>query len=306
MIRQRDIIVIGAGLAGAAATMQAARAGFNVLALAKPNDPGYWARVGKLRNFPGLTEESGADFLKRTREHAESLGAAFHDFDVISVKQTETRTFTAIGGNSEFYEAPVVIIATGVSKDEHFLAGERELVGRGAYYSVQNDAPSFRHQTTVIIGKTEEAAKAAIYLSRFSEKIYFVIPSSKLDIPQEIFREVEANRKIEMLFSSSVKKLSGTDELHSATILSAGTEREIKTRAAFIYTYNLKPRSDLAREALEVDKESGRIPVNSEFSTSLPGIFACGDILSGTLQNPAVSTAQGIITALNAEKFLRV
>lgn len=306
MAKQRDVIVIGAGISGASAALQATHVGLDVIALSKPNDPGYWARVKRFPQFPGVAENTtGSNLIGQIRKQAELFGAVFHDFEVTSIKPTETRTFQVTQGNGDFYEAPVVIIASGVSKDEHFLAGERELVGKGVFYSVANDAPALKHQSSAIIGKSEEAVRAILYLAKFAEKIFFIIPSSKLDIPEPIFKELEANRRIELLFSSSIKKLNGNEELHSITILSAGTERELKTRSAFIYTYNLKPCTQFAKDVVEIDKESERILVNSEYSASKPGIFACGDVLAGELQNPTVSVAQGIIAAINAEKFLR-
>lgn len=306
MTKQRDVIVIGAGISGASAALQAARVGLNVIALTKPNDPGYWARTRKMHHIPGLPENTtGSTLIEQIRKQAEPYGVVFHDLEASSIQPTETRTFKVMGGNGDFYEAPIIIIATGVSKDEHFLAGERELIGKGVFYSVENEAPSLKHQNSTVIGKSEEAAKATLYLAKFAEKIFFVIPSSKLDVSDSLFRELEANKRIELLFSSSIKKLNGENELHSVTILSAGNERELKTRSAFIYTYNLKSRTEFTKGVVEVDKDSERILVNSDFSTSRPGIFACGDVLAGTLQNPAISTAQGIVAAINAEKYLR-
>lgn len=305
MTKQRDIIVIGAGISGASATLKAAQAGLNVLCLTKPGDPGYWARVSKMHHIPGIEENiNGEQFISHIKKRSETFGAVFHDYRVTKITQTETRTFKISGENGEDYETASVIIATGVSKDEHFLAGERELVGKGVYYSVQNEAPLLKHQSATVVGKTEEAAGAVLYLSKFSEKIHFVIPGSKLDIPEKISKELEANKKIEMHFSSSIKKLNGTDSLYSIAILSAGSEMEIKSRAAFIYTYSLTPCTEFAKETIELDKNSGRVLVNPDFATSKTGIFACGDVLAGILQNPAVSAAQGVIAAINAEGFL--
>lgn len=305
MNKLRDVVVIGAGLSGVSAALKAAQAGLKVIALSKPNDPGYWARTGKLTHLPGAAENTnGRNFLERARKQAESFTAAFQELLVTTITQTTTNTYIVSGTNGDAYEAPVVIIASGVSKDEHFLAGEREFVGKGVFYSAKNDAPLLKHQSATIIGRSEEAALAAGYLSKFAEKIYFVIPSSKLDISEKLLHELEANKKIELIFSSSIKKLNGTEDLHSITILNAGNERELKSKAAFIYTYGLKPCSDFAKELVKVEKNSGRILVNSEFSTSKPGIFACGDVLAGELQNPIVSEAQGIIAAINAENLL--
>lgn len=303
---QRDIIIIGAGLSGSSAALEASRAGFDVLVFSKPGDPGYWARANKIPYYPGLAENiSGMDLINHTKKQAENCGAVFHDFLTKEIVETSNHTFQIKGVNSEVFDAPVVIIASGVSKDEHFLAGEKEMVGRGVYYSVYNEAPSLKHQSSAIIGKSEEAGRAALYLSRYTEKIYFVVPSSKLDASEHLVRELESNKKIELLLSSSIKKLNGENELYSITILNAGNERELKTRSVFIYTYNLVPVSDFAKNVIKTDPDTGRIMINSDFSTSVRGLFACGDVLTGTLQNPSVSIAQGIIAAINAEKLLR-
>lgn len=305
MRRERDIIIIGAGLAGTAAALEASRVGYNVLSLSKPKDPGYWARVKRLNNFPGIAENvSGAHIIEQTKKLAETNGAAFHDFEVTTIQSIESRAFRVADANNEYYEAPAIIIASGTSKDEHFLVGERELVGKGVFYSAQNDGPSLKHRSATIIGKSQEAVEAALYLSKFASKIYFVIPSSKLDVSDNIIKDLEATTKIELIFSSSIKTLNGNDELHSVTILSAGTERDLESKAAFIYTYSLLPCSGFAKDIVKVDEATGRILINSEFSTSRPGIFACGDVLTGTLQNPAISSSQGFIAAVNAEKYL--
>lgn len=305
MIKQRDLIIIGAGLSGTAAAIEAARVGINTMVMTKPNDPGYWSRVTKANHFPGpFGELSGNKYIALAKEKAEKLGVVFHEFNVEKIEPTNNNTYKIHGNNEEYYEAASVILASGVSKDEHFLSGEQELVGKGAFYSVENDAPTLKHQHAVIIGKTEKTVQAVQYLSKFSDKITFVIPSSKLNISESAYKELEANTKIEMLFSSSVKKLNGHEELYSATIFSAGVEREQKTHAVFIYTYNLKPCSHFVENLIEMDKESGRIKINSNFSTSRHGIFASGDLLIGSLQNPVVSIAQGTIAAINAKKYL--
>lgn len=305
MTRQRDIVIIGSGLAGASAACQAAHTGLNVIALSRPSDPGYWAKVRAIPQFPGMHEaKSGSEFIGSIKKQAELFGAVFQEMEVVSIKESEKHIFNISGNNGDYYEAPVVIIASGVHKDNHLLAGEKELAGKGVFYSAENDAPAAKHQSVTVVGKSEEAVNAALYLARFADKIFFVIPSSKLDAPEQAVRNLETNKKIELIFSSSVKKLSGEDELHSVTILSAGSERELKTRFAFIYTHTPTPATAFAKELIELDKESGRIPVNPDLSSSKRGVFACGDVLAGKLQNPAVSIAQGTIAAISAEKFL--
>ncbi|MBU4484408.1 NAD(P)/FAD-dependent oxidoreductase [bacterium] len=304
MENQYKAIVIGGGPAGSSAAYYIARTGHKTLVLDKEPLSGSLGITGRVRNFPGIIEDiSGAELVERIQKQAQRVGAEYKRNAVKELKLTDKIKEVETGDGSK-YTANVVILASGTKKDRPLIPGEKEFIGKGVCYDAYYNAPDYKNQPVAVIGKTEEAAIEAIFISRFVDKIHFIIPSNKLDTSDLIIKSLSENEKIELFYSTSVKNFSGTDSLNAIVLYVRGKEQELPVKAAFVYNSSTNSPSDFILDGTELS-ENGIVKIADDMSTSLPGVYACGDIICGENQQAIISAAQGVIAGINAERFLR-
>lgn len=300
-----DTIVVGGGPAGCAAAAFLARYKKRVLLIDKGISFGFLASLHNVQYFPGILENiTGKEIVERLRKQAELSGADFKSGRVTKQKN-ETDCIAAFLGETEKIKAKSLIIATGASERTNYLPGEMEFLGKGVFHEVTRDVPIFQNRSVVLVGRNEESARAAMLLMKYVNKLYYVVPSNRLDIDRNIFGDIQRSPKIELLFSSSLRNINGTDSVTSVNIMNVGEEKELKVTAVFNYLHEFKPSTDFVEGEIKLsDKKT--VMVDDELSTSHAGCFACGDVLCGIPQEPAITIAQGLLAAQSANKFLQV
>src|SRR3989344_5170188 len=184
-----------------------------------------------------------------------------------------------------------------------FVEGEAKFVGHGVFYNAYQDASLCDGQSVVVEGKNDQAIREALYLSRFASKIYFIVPAMKLEADEKLIGALRANPNVNLLLSASIKKIEGENQLEGVTVLSAGEEKKIEAKAVFLFARQSKPKYDFLKGTIEISEE-GCVLVDDQMMTSIPGVFACGDMLSGAPQLQFVSAAQGLVAAMNADRYL--
>ncbi len=298
-----DVIIIGGGPAGCAAAAFVSRCKWSAMVIDRSASAGHLGSLGNVSYFPGFPEAiSGAELLKRMRRQAELVGVHFL-MDGAAAVGGDTAPFKLRTEGAKEYEARSVIIATGAAARTNYLHGEREFLGRGVSYDVQADGPAVAKRSAAVIGKSPQAAQEALALSRFAEKIYFIIPSSKLDVDDALLGQLQSNRAIEMYFSTSLKKINGQDHVNSVTVFTGGQEKEIPVVGVFTYVHEYKSTTEFLGNKVELS-QAGAIKVDRSFVTSLEGLFACGDVLCARPQLPAIAAAQGVLAGISADKHL--
>ncbi len=302
-----DIIIIGGGAAGTNAAIVAARNKFKTLLIDRGAEQSYLASLASVNDMPGFEAfPSGAQVLERMRKHAEILGAEIKSASVASCSFVDSvkRVTT---NEPATYEGRVVILATGnqPQQESSNYAGEKELRGKGVSHDAIADAPYARNAQVALLGKNAAAAESALHLVRYAEKVSWIIPASKLDIPLELISEVEKNKKIELLYSSSLKQINGQNEVSSVTVLSAGQDKTLHVRYVFLPHQQHRPITDYLNGTNIQKGERGEIMVSHTLETGIQGVFAAGNILCDRPQLNIVSAAQGAIAANFSEKYLR-
>lgn len=298
-----DAIVIGGGPAGCAAAAFLARCKWNVLIIDRSSSEGFLGSLGNVSYFPGFPESiSGAEILKRMRRQCELEGARLATETVSAVSAEETGFKIASESGKEFF-ARAVLAATGAATRTNYLHGEREFLGRGVSYDVLADGPSVAKRTASVIGKTREAAEAAIALSRFAEKIHFIIPSNKLEVGDDLIEAMKSNRAIELHFSASLKKINGDEHVKSITVFTSGQEKDIPVVGVFTFVHEHKSTTAFLDKVVELSA-TGAVKVDRGFATSATGVFACGDLLCGRPQLPAVAVSQGLLAGMSMDRHL--
>lgn len=303
MQNQHDIIVIGAGPAGCSAAAYAARCRWKTLVIDKSSEEGFLGSLGNVSYFPGFPEAiSGPELLKRMRRQAELIGVHFVSDTAKSITIDPKPLKVATEGGRE-YESRVVVIAAGAAKRTNYLHGEREFLGRGVSYDAMADGPAVAKRAAAVIGKSRRAAEEALVLARFAEKIHFIIPSNKLDADDSLLKELQKLKSVELHFSTSLKKINGQEHANSITVFTSGQEKEIPVAGVFTYVHEYQPTTGFLEKIVDM-APNGAVKVDERLSTSSPGVFACGDVLCGRPQLPAIATAQGLLAGINADKYL--
>ncbi|MBI4126880.1 MAG: FAD-dependent oxidoreductase [Deltaproteobacteria bacterium] len=297
-----DVIILGGGPAGSNAAARLAQFKRQVLLIDKGIGEGFTGSSARVQNFPGFPEGiSGPKLMERFRQSVTAAGAEIKEGAIESM-DVAANPFTVTSQGGESFATRAVILATGAAFQGHLVPGERELRGAGVFSDAHLEGALVAGGTVVVIGKTQEACKEALLLARSANRVYLIVPSSKLDVPEGLVRQLQ-DKKIEIIFSASLKQVNGTDKVTSVTVLAAGTEKEIQADGVFSYTHDWQTVSAYLKDRVQMT-EKGIVMVDDDMATSVKGIFACGDIICGRPQLPAISAAQGILAALSVEKYL--
>ncbi len=320
MPKNYDVIIIGAGPAGATAALYTARIGYATLLLDSGSAHGHTGPQESLLDFPGAADQPTGDaLLTRLRGQARDAGAEVRDLAVTGVAFSETDHIVTTntvndpltqpspegerGNHTSEFHARCVILASGCGRPAATLPGEMELYGRGVSYHVMRDMYRYRGQPVALYGKTIEAAQAVLLASRVASQVTFIVPSNKLELPEALQTQLQKSEKIHAHFSASLKEIRGNPSVTDVVVLSGGQEKIIPSQAIFLYHH--PHHVDAAYLGTAVERgTTGNILVDEQLATSAPGVFACGDVLCGEPQIPVIAAAQGAMAALSVEKFL--
>jgi thioredoxin reductase len=302
-IQNIDVIVVGGGSAGCAAATVVARNRWKTVVVDRALKEGFLGSLGNVSYFPGFAESlSGEDLIKKFRKQAELVGANFKSVRVRKLFGADNRWKIEID-NGETLEARAVILASGAAARTNYLHGEKEFLGRGVSHDALSDGPIFSQRKVAVIGKNQIAVEEALRLSRFASQVIFIIPSSRIDADESLQTVLRDNKRIEPYLSTSLKKINGTDHVKSITVFTGGSEKDIEVNGVFPYVHDYQPMNEFIKDAVEV-AGNGAVKIDDEFRTSAGGVFACGDILCGKPQQPAIACAQGMLAGLSVDKYL--
>lgn len=297
-----DVVIIGGGPAGATAAIYTARAGLKTVVLDKGLTTGALGITARIANYPGFTEIGGAELLERIRAQAESFGARFVTDRVIGVDLLSEEKM--VFGNADTYPGRSVIIASGSMGRGKRVPGEDELLGKGVSYCATCDAAFFRNQVVAVVGNHDEAVEEALYLTKFVQTVHFLSQTPELKVNAEMHEELTGNPKVVMHYGA-LREVLGSQRVEGIRIAPRGEpEQVIPVTGAFIYLQGAKPITDFLQGQLEIC-ESGCLNVDHEFQTSIPGVFAVGDVLCTHIKQAVVAASEGAVAGMAVDKVLR-
>lgn len=309
MERIYDVIIIGAGPAGLSAALYAGRSKLDTLLLEKSKAGGQIATTHDVENYPGAIEDTtGPRLVARMVEQAKNFGVDIVYDDVKEV--TLEGDVKEIVGHKAAYKGKTVIVATGAEPRKLGFPGEAELTGKGISYCATCDAAFFEDLPVYVIGGGDTAVEEGLYITKFARKVYVVHRRDELRAVKSIQERAFANDKMEILWNSVVKEVTG-DGLVERMVLKdtvTGEETEILadeddgTFGIFVLVGYL-PETDIFKGQLELDS-AGYIPTNDNMETNIAGVYAAGDVRVKALRQVVTATGDGAIAATQAEKYI--
>jgi thioredoxin reductase (NADPH) len=302
----REVIIIGSGPAGYTAGIYAARAGLKPLLIASSVEAGgELMKTTEVENYPGFPDGlMGPDLMMKFQAQAEHFGTEVLLQDVVEVDLKANPKIVKLG-NGESFEAKTVILATGAAYRELGLPNEKELSGHGVSWCATCDGFFFREKTIAVVGGGDSAMEEATFLTRFASKVYVIHRRNELKASKIMQDRAKANPKIEFIWNSGVEQLLGEGKLTGVKLKDTvtGAESQLDLDGLFIAIGN-DPRVWLVENQLELTEDKF-IKVDGRSSkTSIPGVFACGDVIDPTYRQAITAAGSGCVAALDAEHFI--
>jgi thioredoxin reductase (NADPH) len=298
------VIIVGSGPAGWSAAIYAARAELHPLLITGNELGGQVAVTTEVENYPGFPEGiTGPELVLKMREQAEKFGTSV-EIDYVTEVDVNGPPFgvTTAGGKS--YRAEALIITTGASPRKIDVPGEERLTGRGVSYCATCDGFFFRGKEIVIVGGGDSALEEGIFLTKFAARIRIVHRRDQLRAGPVLKRRAEANPKIEFIWNSVVTGIEGENKVQSVTLKNVvtGEVSVLPTDGVFVYVGHF-PNNGLFTGKIAMD-EHGYLVTDKQMRTSIPGIFAAGEIQDPRFRQVVTSAGQGVQAALAAQRFL--
>ncbi len=302
----RQVIIIGSGPAGYTAAIYAARANLSPLVIASSVEAGgELMNTTEVENFPGFPEAiMGPDLMTKMQEQAERFGAEVVYDDVVSLDITgPVKTVTL--GSGKVVESDALIYATGSAPRKIGIEGESRLSGRGVSYCATCDGFFFRERVIAVVGGGDSAMEEATFLTKFASKVYVIHRRGELRASKIMQERAERNEKIEFVWNSAVVDILG-DEAVTGVVLENtvdGSRRELALEGVFVAIGN-DPRTHLVHDILDLT-DAGTVWVDGRSSrTSVPGVFAAGDVIDPTYRQAVTAAGSGTVAALDVEHYL--
>ncbi|MCF2707188.1 thioredoxin-disulfide reductase [Arcanobacterium haemolyticum] len=305
MTEVRDVIIVGSGPAGWTAAIYTGRAGFKPLVLAGAIDAGgALMTTTEVENFPGWPEGiMGPELMEKMQEQAEKFGAEVLFEDAVKLDlEGEVKTITTDDGE---YKARAVILALGSEYKKLGVPGEAEFSGKGISYCATCDGFFFKNQEIAVVGGGDSAATEALFLARFGSTVHLIHRRDELRASKVMVDRLLADPKIKIHWNSKVVGLEGGAALEKATLEDTvtGEQSELPVSGFFV-AIGHEPRTKVLNGQVTLDEAGYIVADEPSTRTSLPGVFACGDVVDHTYRQAITAAGSGCRAALDAQAFL--
>ena len=305
--RHTKVLIVGSGPAGYTAGVYASRAMLEPILVQGMEPGGQLTTTTEVENWPGDTEVQGPDLMVRMEAHASAMGCEII-VDMINNLDLSKRPFTATGDSGAIYTADAIILATGARAKWLGLPSEEEFKGFGVSACATCDGFFYRGQEIVVIGGGNTAVEEALFLTNFASKVTLIHRRDELRAEKILQDRLMKNDKIEPLWFHQLEEVVGSDNpkgVEAVRVRHVETSEitEIPCKGVFV-AIGHSPASELVKDQLETHN-GGYVQVEAGSTrTSIPGVFAAGDLTDHTYRQAITSAGMGCMAALDAERFL--
>lgn len=299
-----DVVIVGGGPAGLTAGLYASRAGLKSLLVERMIMGGQIMTTTTVENYPGFPGGiDGPELMQRFQEHCLEYGLETRSGDATNlIDEGETKLLTVDG---EELRTRSVIIASGAEPSKLGLPREDEFTGRGVSYCATCDGAFFRNVEVAIIGGGDTAAEEALFLTRFASKVYLIHRRDQLRATRILQDRLNENEKVEILWNKVVEEIEGDTTGLTGVVLKdtqTGVTCNLPLTGMFV-AIGVVPKAEFLTGILSLDPE-GYIQAGEECITSMPGVFAAGDVRKKILKQVATAVGDGAVAAIMVEKYL--
>lgn len=300
-----DVVIIGSGPAGLTAAIYASRAELKGIVIEKSGvSGGQIINTYEVDNYPGIPGISGFELANRFRGHCDRLGMEFAEGEVKNITVEENGIKTVHLEEGTEYQTKTVVIAGGVKNRKLEVPGEEELAGMGVSYCATCDGAFFRGRTVAVVGGGDVAVEDAIFLARLAEKVYVIHRREEFRAAKSLVRRLTELTNVEIIWDTVVEQIQGEDMVTGVKIANkkTGETRELPLDGVFVAVGNM-PLSQTYQGLVELD-EAGYIRAGEDCQTSVPGIYAAGDIRTKPLKQIITAAADGANAITAVERYL--
>ncbi len=303
-----DVVVVGGGPAGLTAGLYAARARLRVVVLEKELPGGQIATTSEVENYPGFESIAGPDLAARFQQQAEHQGARLVMTEVTALRlgsggngAPPEHTVVTVGGE---FRAPAVIVASGSSPRRLGVPGEDRLRGRGVSYCATCDGPFFADREVVVVGGGDSAFQEALFLVRFCRKVTIVHRRESFRAQPVLVERARADERVRFVTGAVVEEVLGGETVEAVRLRDTATGRQWELACAGVFPFiGHDPNTGFLPPEVPRDA-AGRLLAGEDTRTSVPGVFAAGDVRPKALRQLTTAVADGSTAAMAAEHHL--
>jgi thioredoxin reductase (NADPH) len=301
-VKKYDVIIIGGGPAGLSAGIYTARARQSTLLIEKSAIGGQVINTWQVENYPGLESVSGIDLTQTMYQQAKKFGIEDQYTEVTGVEiNGASKTVKTSQGD---YAARAIIIAGGLERQKYGVAGEAEFTGKGVSYCATCDGAFFRDKAVMVAGGGDSAITEALELTRFASAVTVIHRRDALRATRILQEKAFAEPKLKFLWDSTIEEIIGDVSVRQVRVrnVKTGQQTFVAVSGVFI-SVGFKPNTAYLKGVVDMD-DNGSIITGSKMETSVQGIFAAGDIRSGSIRQLIAAAGDGAVAAISAEKYL--
>ena len=303
-MKEEKLIIIGSGPAGLTAALYSARARLEPLVVSGTQLGGQISITNEVENYPGFPQgTTGPELVELMRKQAEVFGAWLQIDEVTKVDFSSGPPFT-VETHSENYEAEAVIVTAGASPKRLGVPGEDEFIGRGVSFCATCDGFFFREKDVVVVGGGDSAMEEGIFLTKFANRVEVLHRRDELRAGEALKRRAFSNKKLGFIWDTVLEEIVGNGKVQAIRTrnVKTGDIETRKTDGVFIFIGHY-PNSNFFQGQLEMD-EAGYLTVDKKMMTSVPGVFAAGEIMDSVYRQIATSVGQGTAASMMTERWL--
>jgi len=299
-VKEYDIVIIGGGPGGLTAGLYGARANLKTVVVEKYMPGGQIANTEEVEDYPGFEHISGAELAMKMADHAKKFGLEVISDEVVEIRNDDVYRKVAVGASGTEYAGKAMVFCTGGSAVMLNVPGEVEFTGKGVSYCAICDGAFFKNQVIAVVGGGDAAVEEAMFLTKFGSKVIVIHRRDKLRAQKVIQERAFANNKLEFIWDTVVEEIRGDKKIESLVLknVKTGEKSNLPVGAVFVFI-GFHPNTKMLPDGVRKN-DSGYIITDFKMETSIPGIYACGDVREQLVRQITNAVGDGTTAAMAA------